>query len=226
MNAQMSKPTLSSADRAGPDYRPLLLGIGGTFRDQSSTERALDIALSAAEQAGARIARIVSKQLALPLYDPAVKDRSPDSERLVTLLNRCDGLIVASPSYHGSISGSIKNALDYSEDMCANDAPYLEGKAVGCIGCGAGWQGAVGALNALRSIAHALRAWPTPLGVAINTTQPVFDADGNCTDARLFAQLQVVGQQVVAFAYAQRSLRELEMPPTENITRTTAGCLS
>lgn len=173
---------------------------------------ALDIALSAAEKAGARIARVVSKQLALPLYDPTEKIRSPESKNLVALFERCDGLIVASPGYHGSISGSIKNALDYTEDMYAKGIPYLDGKAIGCIGCGAGWQGAVGALTALRSIAHALRAWPSPLGVAINTSQTVFDVDGNCRDAMLVEQLETVGRQVVAFAHAQHNLRESRTP--------------
>jgi FMN reductase len=79
----------------------------------------------------------------------------------------------------------LKNAIDYTEEMMGRGVPYLEDKAIGCIGCGAGWQGAVGALNALHAITHALRGWPTPMGVAVNTSQPLFAADGRCFDKHL-----------------------------------------
>jgi len=192
--------------------RPLIVGLAGTFRESSSTERVLDLALAGAEKVGARIARFVSRRLALPLYNPDEMARSRDSEELVSLLERADGVIIASPSYHGSVSGMLKNALDYTEDMMRRGVPYLEDKAVGCIGCGAGWQGAVGALNALRSISHALRGWPTPLGVAVNTSQPLFGADGRCLDKPLTEQLELVGRQVVSFARARRSLIDSTAP--------------
>ena len=51
----------------------------------------------------------------------------------------------------------------------------------------------------MRSIVHALRGWPTPLGVAINTSGGVFK-DGQCTDAAASNQLDLVGRQVFEFA--------------------------
>jgi FMN reductase len=35
----------------------------------------------------------------------------------VDALWRADGIILATPSYHGSISGSIKSTLDHTEDL-------------------------------------------------------------------------------------------------------------
>jgi FMN reductase len=99
----------------------------------------------------------------------------------------------------------LKNAIDYSEEMIGRGVPYLEDKAIGCIGCGAGWQGAVGALNTLRAISHALRGWPTPMGVAVNTSQTLFASDGRCLDKQLSDQLELVGRQVVSFAWARQS---------------------
>ena len=72
-------------------------------------------------------------------------------------------IIVASPAYHGGVSGLVKNALDYVEDLRDAKRPYLDGRAVGCIACAGGWQAAVATLTGLRSISHALRGWPTPL---------------------------------------------------------------
>jgi FMN reductase len=88
------------------------------------------------------------------------------------------------------------------EDMRGDPRPYFDGRAVGCIGCGAGFQGPSMVLVELRSIVHALRGWPAPLGVAINTLAVKFQ-DGRCTDPAIESQLKIMAEQVVAFAQKQ-----------------------
>jgi FMN reductase len=119
---------------------------------------------------------------------------------MIALLRRCHGVVVASPAYHGSVSGLIKNALDYVEDMRNDEAVYLDGRAVGCIACAFGWQATGSTLAALRSIVHALRGWPTPMGVAINSSTRAFDTEGRCLDAGVERQLELLANQVVDFA--------------------------
>ena len=111
-----------------------------------------------------------------------------------------DGLIIASPGYHGGISGLVKNALDYVEDLRTDARPYLDGRAVGCVATAAGWQAAGSTLQALRAVVHALRGWPTPLGVAVNSELPVWSEDGTPADPALVTQLEIVTGQVVGFA--------------------------
>jgi FMN reductase len=180
--------------------RPFILGIGGTTRPGSSTERALQVSLRAAAAAGAETAMIGGAELQLPMYDPAVPGLPPAAAHLVSLTRRCHGLIIASPGYHGTMSGLIKNAIDYIEEMSKDPAPYLDGRAVGCIACAYGWQATGTTLVALRTMVHSLRGWPTPLGAAINSGQKVFDTEGNCIDDNARMQLEIVGQQVVEFA--------------------------
>lgn len=180
--------------------RPLVVGLGGTARAGSSSERALRIALAAAEACGAETALLSGRDLVLPLYDPTEVERAEGARRLVALLARSEGIIVSSPGYHGSISGLVKNALDYVEDLRGDRRTYLDGRAVGCIVCAQGWQGAGITLVALRSIVHALRAWPTPLGVTVNSAITRFTADGACLDPTVTSQLELVGRQVVEFA--------------------------
>jgi len=179
---------------------PFILGIGGTTRAGSSTERILKVALDAARAAGAETAMIGGAALQLPMYDPAAATLAPAAARFVELVRRCHGLVIASPGYHGTISGMIKNAIDYIEALREDPRPYLEGRAVGCIVCAQGWQATGTTLVALRSVVHALRGWPTPFGAAINSALPFFDADGNCTDEAVRRQLETVGRQVVEFA--------------------------
>jgi FMN reductase len=116
---------------------------------------------------------------------------------LVDALRRADGVIIASPGYHGSVSGLVKNALDYVEDLREDDNPYLSGRAVGCVTTAYGWQAAVTTLQTLRSIVHALRGWPTPLGAAINSASTRV-AYGQRTDEQVAFQLTTVGREVCA----------------------------
>jgi FMN reductase len=178
----------------------LIVGIGGTTRPDSSSEKALAACLRACEARGAQTALLGANELELPMYSPNCASRTSNAERLVGLLRRADGVIVASPGYHGSISGLVKNALDYVEDMSQDDPPYLDGRAIGTIACGAGWAATATTLVALRSIIHALRGWPTPMGAAINSTSPVFDADGSVRDENVLTQLECIAEQVTEFA--------------------------
>ena len=196
---------VAAKDAAKEADPPLVVGIGGTVRPSSSTERVLRAALDSAGAAGAETVQFAGSQLArLPLYSPADSERSSGALELVEAVRRADGLIVASPGYHASISGMVKNALDYLEDLREDGRPYLSGRGVGCIATGTGWQAAVSTLAALRAIVHALRGWPTPLGAAVNTA----DGRGAGEEAKARLQLQTVGAEVVEFARRQRHALE------------------
>jgi FMN reductase len=185
--------------------KPLVVGIGGTTRAASSTDRALRIALYAAEQAGAQTFVFDGPFLfRLPHYAPENPERNEEQRQLVELVRKADGLIVASPGYHGGVSGLVKNALDLLEDLRDDERCYLDGRAVGCIVNASGWQACVSTLAALRSIVHALRGWPTPLGATLNTSEKLFDATGACRDEKAGLQLATVGRHVVEFAHKHR----------------------
>jgi FMN reductase len=80
--------------------------------------------------------------------------------------------------------------------------PYLDGRAVGCVVTAYGWQGTGVVLTSLRSIVHALRGWPTPLGAAVNSLETRFDTIDSCSDPKAAEQLATVGRQAATFALA------------------------
>jgi FMN reductase len=182
---------------------PFIVGLGGALRPNSSTEKAIRLVLAEAERLGAITQIITGEALNLPLYAPDQSHRGEAAQAMVRALARADGIIIGSPGYHGSISGVVKNALDYAEDLRGDPRPYFSARAVGCIATAGGWPGAVNTLGALRDIVHALRGWPTPLGAAINTADGVFDAEGNCTNARTASMLATIAQEVLHFAERQ-----------------------
>lgn len=177
-----------------------VVGIGGSMRVGSQSAYALRIALAAAEEAGATTTAVTGADLVLPFYDPG--DLPVPVPELVAELRSADGVILVSPGYHGTVSGLVKNALDYVEELRGDPRPYLDGRAVGCVALAQGWQASVTTLTALRSIVHALRAWPTPLGGAVNTSEVRFDADG-CSDPQVEKTLRTIGEQVVEFALSR-----------------------
>lgn len=187
--------------------RPLIVGIGGTTHPGSSGEQALRVALGHAERAGVRTRLFGGPELAgLPLYAPEKRERGAAEVALVEAVRQADGVLVATPGYHGGVSGLVKNALDLLEDLRSDGRPSLDGRAVGCIVVAAGWQGCGVTLSALRDIVHALRGWPTPLGVTINTAAvQAFGPDGSCTDPGTDDTLKGLSEQVVGFAHRFRA---------------------
>jgi FMN reductase len=182
-----------------------VLGIGGSLRDGSQSERALNIVLAGAADAGAHTSAFTGSKLSLPFYDAAETERTPEAVELVEAVRNADGIVVVSPGYHGGPSGLVKNALDYVEDLRPDVRPYLHGRAVGLVAVAHGWQAAVTTLNQLRTFAHALRGWPTPLGAAVNTAEVKFDDAGGVSDDRVLHNLRLIGEQVVEFAVHRRS---------------------
>ena len=189
--------------------KPLIVGLGGTGSPNSSSERLLRNALDQCASKGADTLMFAGPDLNLPMYAPGEEARDARTLALIDGLRRAQGVIIASPGYHGTVSGLIKNALDYVQDMAKDEAVYFEGRAVGLIATAAGWQATGTTLATLRSITHALRGWPTPMGATIRTYRGLFSPDGECLDERARGQLELVGKQVVLGAKSFAAGRDL-----------------
>ncbi|HEY3629936.1 MAG TPA: NADPH-dependent FMN reductase [Jatrophihabitantaceae bacterium] len=183
-----------------PAGQPLIVGIGGSTRATSLTDELLRAALAATEARGARTVAFGGRFLAeLPIYAADDGLAGGDADELARAVAAADGVIIATPGYHGGMSGLVKNALDHLEALRDDERPYLSGRPVGTIVTAAGWQACGTTLVSLRSTVHALRGWPTPYGATINTAEPVFDEGGNPLE-QVGTALQLVADQVVDFA--------------------------
>jgi FMN reductase len=192
--------------------RPYIVGLGGTTRIGSSSEAALRYTMGQIAEMGASTELIAGPLIDLPMYDPADAHRSPSARRLVQSLRRADGVVIATPSYHGALSGVIKNALDYVEDLRGDARPYFDGRAVGILITAHGAQALGTTLVGVRAIVHALRGWPTPFAATLNGQSRPFE-NGLPANEEVAGQLRTVAQQVYEFACAQQILRE-RLEPT------------
>jgi FMN reductase len=181
---------------------PLIVGIGGSAGPGSVSEAALRYCLVAASGAGATTRVLAGADLDLPLYTPGAA-RDPRVRALLAAAQAANGVVIASPAYHGTMSGRVKNALDYLEDLRDACPCYLDGRPVGIIASGAGPTAAAHTVAALRGVAHALRGWPTPLGVAIDSGTVTVSPQGRTVfDDKAACQLTLMGRQIVDCATA------------------------
>jgi FMN reductase len=188
----------------------LVVGLGGSLAQHSNSLAALKIALDGAAEAGARTELLDIRKLSLPMYDPAESDSPPSSVlKLCHAVYEADGLIFSSPMYHGTISGSFKNALDWLQLLGDRKPPYLTDKVVGLISTAGGVQG-LQAVNTMEFVVRALRGWAVPLVMPIAQAWKAFDENGNPVDPTLTEQLHALGKEV-----ARGSCQFALAPPTK-----------
>lgn len=178
--------------------RPLIVGIGGSTGTSSVTNLLLARCLAHCADRGARTLAVAGEQLgALPIY--GVEGGTALIDDLVSAVRAADCVVIATPGYHGGMSGLVKNALDHLEALRDDPHPYLDGRAVGVIVGAAGWQSCGTTLDSVRATIHALRGWPTPFGVTVNTAEQRPDADGNFDDV-VNGALAILADQLTEFA--------------------------
>jgi FMN reductase len=179
--------------------RPVrVVGLGGSLRAESTSRTALQAALDGAAASGAAVELIWVRDLALPLY---TAEHAPPAAalRLADAVYHCDALIWSTPTYHGSVSGSFKNALDWLILLGERDPPYLSNKPIGLITTAGGVQG-LQAVNTMDFIARSLRGWSVPLVLPVAQSWQSFDPDGHLKDEAVAAQLRKLGAEVVRAA--------------------------
>lgn len=190
-------------------------GICGSLRKGSFTKMALQVALAGAKEAGAQTRLIDLSEYHLIFCD-GKEDESGYPKDVFTLredVREAQGIILATPEYHGGYSGVLKNALDLM------GFEEFEGKMLGLVGVSGGRMGAFSAMNNLRAVGRALHAWVIPEQASIPEAYKVFDESGNLKDCALEKRLKEVGRQVARFAYlhtseqAQEFLRAWEGAP-------------
>ena len=93
-----------------------ILAFAGSLRKDSFNKKLVQIAVQGARQAGATVTYIDLKDYPLPIYDGDIEAASGIPEnglKLKKLFAEHDGLLISAPEYNSSISGVLKNAIDW-----------------------------------------------------------------------------------------------------------------
>ncbi len=170
---------------------PTVVAVCGSLRDASHTRTALEHALEAAHERGAETDLLDLRTYDLPVYDPDNSDDG-DAPALRAAVRAADSVLLGSPMYHGSYSGSLKNALDY----CGFEE--FEDRTIGLLGVSGG-SFPVTTLEHLRSVCRALNAWVLPHQAAIPEAGSQFEG-GAFVDDSLAQRVTVLGERAVEYA--------------------------
>jgi FMN reductase len=180
-----------------------VVGLGGSLRAESTSRTALQTALEGAAAKGADTRLLWVRDLDLPPYT-AEHAISSAAHEFAETAHGCDAMIWSSPTYHGSVSGSFKNALDWLILLAESEPPYLSGKPIGLVTTAGGVQG-LQAVNTMDFIARALRAWSVPLVLPVPQSWQSFDPEGRLADQAVADQLRELGAEVVRAAMQFRA---------------------
>lgn len=176
------------------------VGIAGSLRPDSYSQQALKLVAQRLKALGAEVDILDLRTMNLPFVDGSKEYPDyPDVERLRTAFKQADGMILATPEYHGSVSGVIKNALD----LMSFD--QLSDKVAGLISI-LGGQANSNALNDLRTIMRWVHAWVIPEQIAIPQAWQAFGPEGKLLDEKLSQRFDQFAQSLVNNT---RKLREV-----------------
>ena len=168
-----------------------IIGITGSLRNGSYSFQALQAATTRVEALGAEVEILDLRQMNLPFCDGGDDYPDyPDVEKLRNAVKVADGLILATPEYHGSVSGVMKNALDLMS------FEHLSDKVTGLISV-LGGQSNSNALNDLRIIIRWVHGWVIPEQVAVGQAWKAFDREGKVLDPKLSERFDRFAQSLV-----------------------------
>lgn len=161
-----------------------VLGVAGSMRDGSYSKRALNAALESAKRHGAQVRLLELAKADIPVYSPS----STVPAKVAADVEWADAFILASPDFHGSISGALKNFLDYFYEEFA-------GKVFGYVV--ASHEKGLTVMDQMRTAVRQCYGWSLPYGVSINGEQD-FSA-GQLSNARIEQRLNMMGRDLVAY---------------------------
>jgi NAD(P)H-dependent FMN reductase len=177
-----------------------ILGVSGSMREGSRSGRALKLALEAAAAQGAEVRLLDLNALDLPMYRP---DQTPDTEAVreaEEAVNWADAFILSSPDYHGSMSGAMKNFLDYFWTEFA-------GKLFGYL-CASHEKGLT-VMDQMRTAVRQCYGWSLPYGVAVHSDED-FDGEGQIKPG-VARRLRMLGRDVAIYGSVIREQYERDI---------------
>jgi len=166
-----------------------LLGVSGSLREKSRTALALRRLLDFAQEHGAETRILDLRAIELPLYRPDGPGGSAAEVRLGTDMRWASAVVLASPDYHGSMSGTMKNFLDYNWEECA-------GKVFGYI-CSSHEKGLT-VMEQMRTVIRQCYGWSMPYGVSFDGRTD-FDSDETLKNAKVEARLRMMARDLVIY---------------------------
>ncbi len=185
--------------------KPKILVFAGSLRTESWNHKLVVAASKGAEAAGATVTIIRLREFQLPLYDQEIEDHQglPDNcLKLKELFKAHHGLLIGCPEYNSSITGVLKNTIDWVSRPREGEGPLecFDRKVVGLTAASAGALGGIRGLPTARTILGHIKAIVLPDQYALGKCDQAFDDKGNLKDDKQRQMAESVGKAVAEMA--------------------------
>jgi NAD(P)H-dependent FMN reductase len=182
---------------------PRVLAFAGSTRTESFNKKLARIAAAAATGAGAEVTLIDLREFPMPLYDGDLEAEGglPEhARRLKELFLSHAGLLLACPEYNSSITGVLKNAIDWVSRSSPGEPGLaaFTGKVAALCSASTGALGGLRGLVTVRSILGNIGVLVLPEQVAVPRASEAFAADGKLADPKLQAAIEKMAGRLVA----------------------------
>ena len=183
----------------GMGNEPLkVLGLAGEYRASSKSGMLVNAALNLAKSQGAEVVFWDLSEQPLPLVGEEGCWTHPNVQAFQALLSECDAFFLSSPEYHGTMSGVMKNTMDWMYDK------HVGGKVFGLMSTLGGVTNS-NTLNHMRIALRWLHGWPVPEQLAVGHVKEAFDEDGHLVDDSLKQRLESLVNSVLKAAEKLRA---------------------
>ena len=183
--------------------KPKILAFSGSLRKQSFSKRVLKTAIKGAENAGADVSFIDLRDYPMPIYNPDDEEENgfhENARKFQALLAQHDGFLIASPEYNGSLSGALKNAIDWASrrgDQYTRKEVF-PGKFAAIMTSSPGSFGGVRCLSHLRAVLTSVGVNVLPTEIAVSFVGSKFNGDSKeMTDEKMKRILEEQGASLV-----------------------------
>ncbi len=179
---------------------PRILAFAGSTRTDSWNKKLIKVAVQGATAAGAEVTLIDLRDYAMPLYDGDLEaDGIPEiALKLKKLFLEHQGLLISSPEYNSSISGVLKNTLDWVSRSAPGEGALacFADKVAGLVSASPGALGGLRGLVHLRAILGNIKVLVLPDQVAVSKASEAFNPDGTLKDAKQQASVHNVAKKL------------------------------
>ena len=174
-----------------------VLGVAGSMRQDSYSTLGLGMVLEEAKKYYSESYLLELRDINLPLYDPSGPSSNDPSfnnsnnvlEKITTALKWADAVVLASPDYHGSMSGTLKNFLDYFwEDFAGKTFGYII----------ASHEKGLTVADQMRTAVRQCYGWSMPYNISINGEKD-FDSKGNLVNSALVKRIKMLARDLVTY---------------------------
>ncbi len=191
-------------------YTPKILAFAGSTREASYNKKLVGIAVAGARAAGADVTLIDLRNFPMPLFDGDLETSAGTPEpaqRFKALMIASDGFLISAPEYNSSITGVLKNAIDWASREAPGEAPLIAfaGKVAALMAASPGALGGLRGLVHVRAILGNIKVLILPEQVALMRAADAFDASGALKDAKQQAAVAALGAKLVAMIVKLKS---------------------